>query len=116
RGRLSSRPSNSRRSSASETGRKLMPSSAATLRRETDCPSEISPRRIRRRTTPYASAARLASALLADKARRLIDAAASFVRRRLRVGAERTGTIHLALLRVRRDDLVGGLALFDPLL
>src|SRR5262249_49377617 len=115
RGRLSSRPSNSRRSSASETGRKLMPSSAATLRRETDCPSEISPRRIRRRTWPYASAARLALALLADKARRLIDASASFVRRNLRVRAERTRTIHLALFRVRRDDLIRRLALLHPL-
>src|SRR5215471_12901208 len=93
-----------------------MPSSAATLRRETDCPSEISPRRIRRRTTPYASAARLAWLLLADKAGCLIDASASFVRRDLRIGAQRTRTIHAALFRVRRDDLIGGLALLHPLL
>src|SRR6478672_8285485 len=93
-----------------------MPSSAATLRRDTDCPSEISPRRIRRRTTPYASAARLAFALLADKTGRLIDASASFVRRHLRVGAQRARTIHFAFLRVRRDDLVGRLSLLDPLL
>src|SRR5215471_20335189 len=93
-----------------------MPSSAATLRRETDCPSEISPRRIRRRTTPYASAARLALLLLADKTGCLIDASASFVRRDLRVGAQRTRTIHVALFRVRRDDLIGRLALLYPLL
>ena len=44
RGRLSSSPSNWRRSSASVTGRKLMPSSAASCRRETACPSTSSPR------------------------------------------------------------------------
>jgi hypothetical protein len=51
-----------------------MPSSAATLRRETDLPSEISPRRIRRRMTPYLGCE---ARQLADKARRLIDASAS---------------------------------------
>src|SRR5262245_39659766 len=59
RGRLSSNPSISRRSSASDTGRKLMLNSAASLRREITCPSMISPRRILWRTTPYASEARL---------------------------------------------------------
>src|SRR5215813_13210135 len=93
-----------------------MPSSAATLRRETDCPIEISPRRIRRRTWPYASAARLALALLADKTRRLIDASASFVCRDLWIWAERTRPIDLAVFRMRRDDLVRCLALFHPLI
>src|SRR4029078_1579901 len=59
RGRLSSSPSISSRSSASDTGRKLMLSSAASLRREITCPSVISPRRILWRTTVYASEARL---------------------------------------------------------
>src|SRR3984885_4306992 len=58
RGRLSSRPSNSNRRNASETGRKLMPSSAAILRREITWPMATSPRRIRSRMITYASPAR----------------------------------------------------------
>src|SRR5580658_4591353 len=58
RGRLSSRPSNSNRRNASETGRKLMPSSAAILRREITWPIATSPRRIRSRMMTYASPAR----------------------------------------------------------
>src|SRR5580693_585000 len=61
RGRLSSNPSNSRRRNASETGRKLMPKSAAILRREITWPMAISPRRMRSRIYTYASAARLDS-------------------------------------------------------
>src|SRR5688572_31388559 len=59
RGRLSSSPSISSRNSASDTGRKLILSSAASLRREMTCPRAISPRRMRCRTTVYASDARL---------------------------------------------------------
>ena len=59
RGRLSSNPSISSRSSASETGRKLMRSSAASLRREITCPKRYIATRMRWRTTEYASDARL---------------------------------------------------------
>src|SRR5215467_14335694 len=114
RGRLSSIPSDSRRSSASETGRKLIPSSAATLRRDTDSPIAISPRTMRRRTKAYADAARLA--LFADKIGRLVDAARPFVGRHLRIGTQRPRAIDRAALGVRRDDLIRRLALLHPLL
>src|SRR5689334_858674 len=107
-------PSNSRRSSASDTGRKLMPSSAATFRRETDSPIVISPRMMRRRTWAYAAAARLA--LFADKVSRLVDAARTFIRGDLRIRAQRPRTIDRTALRARGDDQIGRLALLHPLL
>src|ERR1051325_3055322 len=107
-------PSNSRRSSASDTGRKLMPSSAAILRRETDWPIATSPRTIRRRTKVYASAARLA--LFAGKVGGLVDAARAFVGRDLRIGAQRPRAIDRTAFAVRRGDHRRRLALLHPLL
>src|SRR5262245_55115476 len=54
--------------------------------------------------------------LLTVEARRLVDAAGALVRRVLRIRAQRTGAIDLAVRRVRCRNKIGRLSLLDPLL
>src|SRR5665213_780607 len=129
RGRLSSSPSTSSLNKASDTGRKLIPISLASVRREMTCPSFNSPRRIRWRTLLYASLERLLLGALprislleftlwsaACEICGFVSTARALVCGHLRVRTQRTRPVHHAVANPRRRDRLRSLSILRPLL